>query len=371
MSDSLRRLRAIREALNRAYPSRPKGNLARHLNVLADMISGIVGSESSNLPRIAGEAADKRAKPESRAKRISRWINNERITADIYFLPFAEALLRHLALQTLVLVIDGSTMGRGCVCLMVSVIYKKRALPLVWIVVQGKKGHFPQQAHIALVQEVHRLVPDGAEVVFAGDGEFDGIALQGTLRQWSWHYVCRTAKTIKFFFDGKAYSCQNLGALVKPGGHMVAPEVLFTAEKYGPVQLICWWAEGYKHPLYLVTNMTDAEQAYQFYRKRFYIETFFSDQKSRGFKLDKSHISDPLRLSRLMIAASLAYIWLIYLGQLCLQNGWNKIIHRTDRCDLSLFQLGIRLLGYLFGKHMAIPVEFRITLHDEDPKSVR
>jgi hypothetical protein len=43
------------------------------------------------------------------------------------------------------------------------------------------------------------------------------------------------------------------------------------------------------------------------------IETFFSDQKSRGFHLYQSHLADPQRLSRLLIAAYLAYIWIIYL----------------------------------------------------------
>jgi len=42
------------------------------------------------------------------------------------------------------------------------------------------------------------------------------------------------------------------------------------------------------------------------------IEIFCSDQKSRGFHIHKSHISDPQRLSRLLIAACLAYIWIIY-----------------------------------------------------------
>jgi len=39
------------------------------------------------------------------------------------------------------------------------------------------------------------------------------------------------------------------------------------------------------------------------YAKRFRIETFFADQKSRGFHLHKSHVADPLRLSRLLMAA--------------------------------------------------------------------
>ena len=214
-------------------------------------------------------------------------------------------------------------------------------------------------------------MPDGAEVVFAGDGEFDGIDLQATLHQWGWHYVCRTAKNIKFFLDGEEYSCENLAALVKPGGHIVASEVLFTHDKYGPIQLICWWAKGYKDPLYLVTNMACAEQAYQFYRRRFYIETFFSDQKSRGFNLHKTHVSEPNRLARLMIAASLAYIWIIYLGELCIQKGWNKTVHRTDRCDLSLFKLGLKLLHHLLNSNLNIPVQFHISLHDGNLKNVR
>src|SRR5688500_20177535 len=59
---------------------------------------------------------------------------------------------------------------------------------------------------------------------------------------------------------------------------------------------------------YLVSNMSVAEEAIQYYKKRFRIETFFSDQKSRGFNIQKSHIEDPQRLSRLLIASCLAYI---------------------------------------------------------------
>jgi DDE family transposase len=72
----------------------------------------------------------------------------------------------------------------------------------------------------------------------------------------------------------------------------------------------------------LVTNMASAEEACRLYTKRFRIETFFSDQKSRGFHLQKSHLSDPQRLSRLLIAACLAYIWIVYLGSVCMKERW-------------------------------------------------
>jgi hypothetical protein len=38
-----------------------------------------------------------------------------------------------------------------------------------------------------------------------------------------------------------------------------------------------------------------------------------------------------------MIGACLAYIWIVFLGTLAVKQGWDKIIHRADRCDLSLF----------------------------------
>ncbi len=56
-----------------------------------------------------------------------------------------------------------------------------------------------------------------------------------------------------------------------------------TAEQYGPVALLAIWEQQYKEPLYLVTNQSDLDAAAKLYKKRPHIETFFSDQKSRGF----------------------------------------------------------------------------------------
>ncbi len=114
--------------------------------------------------------------------------------------------------------------------------------------------------------------------------------------------------------------------------------------------VLCCWAKGHTEPLYLVSNMDVAEEACRSYQKRFRIETFFSDQKSRGFHIQKSHISDVQRLSRLLIAACLAYIWIVYLGSVSEKDRWRSIIHRSKRCDLSLFQLGLRLL---IGKYLS------------------
>ena len=365
MSDNRRRYRAIKNGMMQLYPTQPKGNTVRHLHTLAALVSGIVGSKSSNLPAIAGKIPDG-TKKESRVKRFSRWIQNERIRAEVYFLPYADALLESLAVdQVLLLAIDGSEVGRKCMALMVSVIYQKRSLPIAWIVIKGSKGHFSEETHVQLVERVHKIVPKGAKVVCVGDGEFDGTMFQTIIDSYGWEYVCRTAKNAQLGVEGEHFSFHEIGVL--PGECLDLPNVTFTLQDYGPVLAIAQWKTGCEEPIYLITNMELAEEACFWYAKRYRIETFFSDQKSRGFNLHKSHISDPLRLARLLIATCLAYIWIIYLGVIAKRDDWVRIIHRTDRCDLSLFQLGLCLLDHFIDEHFLIPVAFQMPL----VKSVR
>jgi Transposase DDE domain len=140
-------------------------------------------------------------------------------------------------------------------------------------------------------------------VVFVGDGEFDGTALQATLHKAGWSYACRTAMSTVATWEGVPFRLDALGACSQPGRLIALKEVYVTRGAYGPIMVLCCWAKGYQEPLYLVSNLATAEKACHWYQKRFSIETFFADQKSRGFHLHKSHISDPQRLSRLCIAA--------------------------------------------------------------------
>jgi hypothetical protein len=271
MSDNLRRYRAIREALTQGYPGEPSGRLAQHLTTLAAFISGIVGSKRSQLPSIATKIPS-RAKPDSRVKRLSRWLDNEEVLEEVYFLPYADLLLNTLALETLVLVMDGSVVGRGCCALMMHVIYQGRALPLAWRVRQSPKGHFPEELHMALVELVSALLPAGAQVVFLGDGEFDGTELQATLTEAGWLYACRTSQGNTAMWEGETFALALLGASIKPGRLIELKDVRVTRDAYGPVLLLCCWAKGYAETLYVVSNMASAEDAMRYYHKRFRIE---------------------------------------------------------------------------------------------------
>lgn len=359
MSDNVKRFRAVRQKLNTVYPIQPRGNLARHLDTMAGLVSGIVGSRSVNLPHVASAVPDGN-KEASREKRFSRWLNNKKIDFEQYFLPFVKILLINLTGDTLIFAIDGSVVGRGCVTLMINVIFQGRSLPVVWIVAKGKKGHFPEDMHIDLVTTLKSMIPECKSVVFLGDGEFDGIGLQATIEGFHWKYVCRTAKNTKLFDDRCEFQFEEAIAGLAPGEYVEINNILFTNKKYKLTKAICYWGEGFKEPIFLVTNVKSADKACDLYAMRFRIETFFSDQKSRGFNLHKSHISNPERVSRLLLASCLAYIWIIYLGVKAKKDGWMGIIHRTKRCDLSLFQLGLKLLNHVMNEGLAIPVAFAV-----------
>ena len=185
MSDNLRRYRAIWAALIQGYPGELHGRGVQHLTTLAALISGIVGGKSPQLPHMATKGPDG-TKPESRVPRFTRWLDNAHILEEGYFLPYAEVLLRHVALQTVGLVMDGSVVGRGCLALMLHVVYQGRALPLAWRVRHRPKGHGPEALHMEVVELISQLIPEGTKVVFLGDGECDGTDLQRTLHEMGW-----------------------------------------------------------------------------------------------------------------------------------------------------------------------------------------
>jgi hypothetical protein len=342
----------------RLFTPRAGSHREKHLNTLAALICGLAGGQRAQLSTIADHAPSNGAKQESLIERFRRFLKHDAHTVQNWFLPVAQEVLLTLAQQPIQLVMDGSVVGRGCIALMLSVVYHGRALPLCWLVVKGKKGHFPQAMHCALLAQVQAIMPPSASVIFLGDGEFDGLELQTALQQYQWRYVCRTAANIRLSACGVSFHVNDLGP---PRGEALAVTPAWMTEAlYGPVSILAVWEQRYQEPLYLVTNLTDLDAALKHYKKRAHIETFFPDQKSRGFQIHKSHLSEPARLCRLLIASCLAYLWIVYLGVCATGPDWMKCLHRADRCDLSLFRLGLRLLARCLKEHIPIPEGFLV-----------
>lgn len=332
-----------------------------HVVTLAMMVTGIVLGKKAQLAVMSSEVPHG-VQDKSNEKRFHRWVKNGRVKGATYFLPFAAELLAGLAQHTLVLALDGSPVGRGCQVLMVGVLYHKRMIPIAWVVYKGAKGHASAAQHLAVLRQVLPLIPQGADVILVGDGEYDSPEmLQGLEVETTWYFVVRSACDTLICCEGEWLSLASL--TVKQGHRLAIPDILFTqSAAYGPWQAIAWWARDQDEPLYLITNMELAEEACHFYSRRCRVETLFSDKKSRGFHIHQSHLSSPQRLANLLIATSLAYIWMVFLGVEVLRQDLKHWIDRRDRRDKSLFRLGLDWLKYLLKNDEPIPIQFHVPL---------
>jgi hypothetical protein len=75
-----------------------------------------------------------------------------------------------------------------------------------------------------------------------------------------------------------------------------------------------------------------------------WIEEMFGDLKKHGFDLESTMLHTFLRLSRLTLAVACLYVWLLSLGGRTIRRGWRSLVDRSDRRDLSIFQIGFRFL---------------------------
>jgi hypothetical protein len=89
-----------------------------------------------------------------------------------------------------------------------------------------------------------------------------------------------------------------------------------------------------------------------------WIEEMFGDFKKHGFDLERTMLRHFERLSRLTLAVALLYIWLISIGTRTIRDGLRSLVDRTDRRDLSIFQIGLRFIE----RCVINALTFRITL---------
>lgn len=310
---------------------------------LAMMISGIVMSRNAQLSAMSSEIPTD-TKEKSIEMRMRRWVKGE-IDVEAVYMPFARQILEALSHLPLVLVMDGSQAGRGCMVLMVGVLYQKRALPITWLVYKGKKGHASAERHIQVLEKMIPVLSKGSQVVLLGDGEYDTTAMIAWVEEnTTWQYVLRTSPQIYIQTDEHNQPIRDYP--LEKGKVFCLKNVGFTQTAAVTLPVISWWGTRYEEPIFLITNIDHPYHACRYYRRRFRIETFFSDQKGRGFHIHKSHLADPARLSRLLIAACLAYIWMITQGLRVIAEGNSPLIDRTDRIDKSLFRLGLDWIKY-------------------------
>jgi len=326
---------------------RPNQRITQLRN-FAWLVYGIYLSRSVYLSRIAGKIPGQ-AKLQSIIKRLDRFLDTPAIRVREWYKPIAvEWLERQYArIGEIHLIVDGTKVGFGHQLLMISLAYRKRAIPIAWTWVKHVRGHSTGDKQIALLAYVKTLIPPRATVFLVGDTEFGPIKVLKQLDRWYWYYVLRQ-KADTLVWSETEMAWKPFGShILKAGQRVWLGKQTFSQTHLYPVNLLAYWQPGEKEPWLLATNLPDLQIALRFYKRRMWIEEMFGDLKKHGFDLEASMLHSFLRLSRLTLAVAFLYVWLISTGGRTIKQGLRHLIDRKDRRDLSIFQIGLRFIERL------------------------
>jgi hypothetical protein len=322
----------------------PKARITQIRNFVWLMI-GIYESRSVHLSKIAGKIPGP-AKLVSLTRRLSRFLDNPAIRVREWYEPIASQWLQTQwhCLGEIRLIVDGTKVGFGHQLLMVSLAYRKRAVPIAWTWVKQVRGHSSASKQLALLNYVRQLLPLGAIVFLVGDCEFGAVEALKWLDQWHWYYVLRQKSDTCLWFNYQN-EWKPFGSFANQAGesHWLGHGYLTTRSIY-PTNLLIHWQVGEDEPWCLATNPPDREMTLRYYRRRMWIEEMFGDLKKHGFDLESTMLHDFLRLSRLTLAVAFLYVWLISVSGRTIHSGLRHLVDRNDRRDLSIFQIGLRYI---------------------------
>jgi len=309
------------------------------------LLAGIIQSRSVNLSRVAAKIPGA-AKLLSTTRRLSRLLDNPAIRVREWYEPIArkwiEAQVKHLG--EIRLIVDGSKVGFKHQLLLVSLAYRRRAIPIAWTWVKHVRGHSTGKKQLALLAYVRKLIPLGAGVFLVGDSEFGPVEVLRQLDLWHWFYVLRQKGNTHIWRSETEGWCDFASFVKKAGQSQWLGQGYLTESEMYPVNLIAHWAKGEDQPWCLATNLPDEKMTLSFYARRMWIEETFGDLKKHGFDLESTMLRHFLRLSRLTLAAALLFDWLISTGTWAIKSGLRHLVDRKDRRDLSYFQIGLRLI---------------------------
>jgi hypothetical protein len=322
---------------------RPNERKTRVRN-LAWLMVGILTSRSVHLSRIADKVPGE-AVLNSTIQRLRRFLDNPAVRVREWYEPIARELLHAQAQsgQGIRLILDGSKVGFGHQLLMVAVAYRRRAIPIAWTWVKGKRGHSSAVKQLAVLKYVHALIPSNIPVFIAGDSEFGAVSVLRQLDTWHWKYVLRQKSSHLVRIGDQDW--QPFGDFIEKAGQSFwFEQVLLTKEHAYRVNLLAHWKPGEKEPWLLATNLPTAKAALATYRRRMWIEEMFGDFKKHGFDLESTHLRHFMRLSRLTLAVALLYVWLVSFGSQVIKNGHRRQVDRSGRKDLSVFRIGLNMV---------------------------
>ncbi len=245
----------------------------------------------------------------SRRRHLQRFLNLDALSVVLLWFPLIEEILKRQIkpMAQLIVALDRTQWKENNV-LMVSAVYRKRALPIFWVLLE-KDGSSNLTEQQKVLRPVIRLLRK-YKLVIIGDREFHSVKLASWLQGQNIRFVFRQKQDTTF--REKRQKFQPLNSIpVYPGIRQLYTNINLTQKGgFGRFNLAIYWKRKYRgkqedEAWYLLTNLSDLETAIKIYSQRFGIEAMFRDCKTGGYNLEGSK-ANPDRLMRLILLIALA-----------------------------------------------------------------
>ena len=285
----------------------------RHLYTLLWMVVGLIHSGGVSLTAWVPFVSSRARYAQSTQRRFARWLQNARIEVHCLYAPLIQQAVAAWGNHTLYLALDTTMLwNRDCV-IRISLIYRGRAVPMVWEVLEHGSSSVAYATYKALLDALPPLLPLGVRVVFLADRGFADTALMTHLRRLGWHFRIRIKGSFGVTRPGHR-SAKVEDFTLAPGRALFLHHVALTADHFGPVSLALARHTSNGEAWSVVSDEPTSVQTFVEYGWRFDIEENFLDDKSNGFQLESSLVRNADALGRLCLVLAVTTVYLVAQG---------------------------------------------------------
>lgn len=321
----------------------------RHRQTLAWMMVGLICSKTVNLGAWAPFVVSRAQYAQSTVRRFSRWLSNNRIKFEPLYGPLIETALAGWFGKKIYVALDTSMLWNTYCLIRLSAVYRGRAVPLAWRVIEHGSSAVSYEVYHELLDEVQTRLPFACQVVFLADRGFADTQLMARLRQLGWHWRIR----IKCNFW--IYPCQRAPFQVrdidlKPGHMTFWQDVSITDKRFGPLHLAVARPLGAGDDWYVISDEAAELKTLQEYGLRFDIEENFLDDKSNGFQLESSLIRSAQALERLCFVLAITTLYLVSLGSDVAKQGKRRFVDPHWFRGSSYLKIGWYWVNYALAR---------------------
>jgi hypothetical protein len=297
----------------------------RHLKTLAWMMVGLIHSSSISLCAWAPYVVSRARYSQSTVRRFRRWLDNDKIEVHSLYGPLIQRALVGWVEKTLYVALDTSMLWNTYCMVRLCVVYRGRAVPLVWCVIEHGSAMVAYDVYKELLDKAATLVPWSCQVVFLADRGFADTELMSHLRRLGWHWRIRIKSNFWMYrCDHAAFQVGDVW--LAPGQARFWCRVWLTAKRFGPVHLAVARPLASDEYWYVISDEPTDVKTLEEYGLRFDIEENFLDDKSNGFQLESSLIRSPTALERLCFVLAMSTLYLVSQGTAVVQQGKRRFV---------------------------------------------